>query len=329
MSDPSVAVNMERPGYGYAGAHAGESSVSAVSWGAVLGGAFVAAALSLILLALGSGLGLSSISPWENAGASATTLGIASMVWLCVMQLIAAGTGGYLAGRLRTKWVGVHTDEVFFRDTAHGFLVWAVGLVVTAAFLTSAATSLVGGAVKTGASVVGGAGTLAAATGAAQSGMGSAGTVGATPLGDSSYYVDRMLRSDRAGATPGAAANPGTNGGPAANAAGASDAGDAGVRSEIGRALAVGLRNGQLDAGDRTYIAQVVASRTGMNQADAEKRVDDVVGQAKAAADRARAAADAARKAAAYASLWIFVSLLIGAFCASYAATLGGRARDR
>lgn len=52
--------------------------------------------------------------------------------------------GGYLAGRLRTKWTGVHNDEVYFRDTAHGFLSWSVALVVTAAFLASAATALTG-----------------------------------------------------------------------------------------------------------------------------------------------------------------------------------------
>ena len=107
-----------------------EATSSAVSWGAVVGGAFVAAALGLVLLALGAGLGLSSVSPWSNSGASAKALGIGAIVYLTLTQIAAAGMGGYLAGRLRTKWVDVHTDEVFFRDTAHGFLVWAVGVVV-------------------------------------------------------------------------------------------------------------------------------------------------------------------------------------------------------
>src|SRR5450830_2013313 len=118
-----------------------EAHASGVSWAAVMGGAVVAAALSLILLALGAGLGLSSVSPWSNVGASASTIGTAAIMWLILMQVISSSMGGYLAGRLRTKWANIHTDEVYFRDTAHGFLAWTVALVVTAAFLTSAATT--------------------------------------------------------------------------------------------------------------------------------------------------------------------------------------------
>src|SRR6202167_5714050 len=125
-----------------------EAHSSGVSWAAVIAGAFVAAALSLILLALGTGMGLSSVSPWSNTGASASTIGKAGIVWLIIIQIIASAMGGYLAGRLRTKWATIHTDEVYFRDTAHGFLVWAVGLVVTASFLASAATAMIGGAAQ-------------------------------------------------------------------------------------------------------------------------------------------------------------------------------------
>src|ERR1700726_4252032 len=125
-----------------------EAHTSGVSWAAVVAGAFVAAALSLALLALGTGIGFSAVSPWANAAASVATIGWTAIVWLVMTQLIAASVGGYLAGRLRTKWVNIHTHEVYFRDTAHGFLVWAVGLVITAAFLTSAATSMIGGAAR-------------------------------------------------------------------------------------------------------------------------------------------------------------------------------------
>src|SRR5664280_1403253 len=116
-----------------------EAYSAGVSWAAVIGGAFVSAALSLILLALGTGLGFSSVSPWSNMGASASTVGKAAIAWLIVTQIMAFAMGGYLAGRLHTKWVHVHTDEVYFRDTAHGLLVWAVGIVLMAAFLASAA----------------------------------------------------------------------------------------------------------------------------------------------------------------------------------------------
>src|ERR1700687_2837066 len=125
-----------------------EAYSSGVSWAAVIAGAFVAAALSLILLALGTGMGLSTVSPWSNMGASASTIGRAAIVWLLIIQIIASAMGGYLAGRLRIKWATIHTDEVYFRDTAHGFLVWAVSLVITASFLASAATSMVGSAAR-------------------------------------------------------------------------------------------------------------------------------------------------------------------------------------
>src|ERR1700730_1646539 len=128
-----------------------EAHSSGVSWAAVVAGAFVAAALSLALLALGTGIGFSAVSPWANAGASASRIGRTAIAWLVLMQLIASSVGGYLAGRLRTRCVNIHTHEVYFRDTAHGFLVWAVGLVLTAAFLTSAAISVVGGAARAGA----------------------------------------------------------------------------------------------------------------------------------------------------------------------------------
>src|SRR5476651_1158816 len=158
-----------------------EAHSSGVSWAAVIGGAFVAAALSLILLAVGAGLGLSSVSPWSNVGASASTISTAAIAWLILMQVMSSSMGGYLAGRLRTKWTNIHTDEVYFRDTAHGFLAWAVALIVTAAFLTSAATYMVGGAAS---SAAGGA---AIATGGQADGR---------ELDSNAYFVDTLFRSD-------------------------------------------------------------------------------------------------------------------------------------
>ena len=125
-----------------------EASASGVSWAAVVAGAFVTAALSLILLALGAGAGLSSLSPWTNSGAPASAVKLGALIWIALTEIISAGIGGYLAGRLRTKWTGVHTDEVYFRDTAHGFLVWAVALVISGALLTTASSAMVGAAAR-------------------------------------------------------------------------------------------------------------------------------------------------------------------------------------
>ncbi len=160
-----------------------ESAISAVSWPAIIAGAFAIAAVALILFALGSGLGFASISPWYGSGPSATTFGVAAAIWLIVVQWISAGLGGYLTGRLRTKWVGVHTDEVYFRDTAHGFLAWAVAIVIMAAALSSVVSSVVGSAAR-------GAGSVAAA---AVQGAGTAAvqSVGADPTG---YLVDTLFR---------------------------------------------------------------------------------------------------------------------------------------
>src|SRR5579871_2569290 len=147
-----------------------EFSSSSVTWSAIIAGGVAAAATALILLVLGAGLGLTAVSPWANSGASATTIGVGAVIWLVVTQWVSAGLGGYLTGRLRTKWVKVHTHEVFFRDTAHGFLAWALATLVSAAFLTSAISSLVSGATTAATTVMSG-----AAQGAAQGGAQSAG----------------------------------------------------------------------------------------------------------------------------------------------------------
>lgn len=324
---------------------------SAVSWGAIVAGAIAAAALSMILLLLGSGLGLSSASPWSTQGASAMTLGVAGVFWITFTQLAASGMGGYLAGRLRTRWAGVHTDEVYFRDTAHGFLAWAVASLVTAAFLASAVGNVVGMGAKAGASVAGAAVTTAGAAGAAignSAGSASSGSGGSSAYG---YFVDSLFRPDAASQTPAAAAPAASTGtdpvADAANAAAATPAAPAtpaataprstepvpaSTVAEVGRIMVNSIRAESMPAEDVRYVASLIAQRTGMTQEAAEKRVNDTYAKAKAklqdAENTAREAADKARKASAAAALWLFVSLLIGAFVASYAATWGGRQRD-
>lgn len=277
------------------------STLSGVSWGAIFAGAAAAAALSLILVLLGFGLGFSAVSPWADSGVSAKGLGISTIVWLAFTQIVAAGLGGYIAGRLRVKWANMHGDEVYFRDTAHGFLAWAVATLVTATLVVGSVSSVVSGGVQAGASVASG-----AASGLTQA-AGSAASGGGEDLG---YYVDSLFRDDR----------------PAA-------ASDDAVHGVVFRIFTRTLSNdGQLAAEDRAYLAQLISQRTNLSQADAEKRVDQVYGQARKAVEdaklKAKQAADAAAKVAAWTSLWMFVALLIGAFFASFAATFGGRRRD-
>ena len=130
-----------------------ETSASAVSWPAILAGAVVAIAVSLIFLTLGSGLGAAAASPWPGAGPAVKTFTIMTGIWLIVTQWISSATGAYITGRLRTKWTGAHTHEVFFRDTAHGFLTWAVATVAVAAVAAAVASSAGGAAVHAAAAV--------------------------------------------------------------------------------------------------------------------------------------------------------------------------------
>jgi len=208
-----------------------EVASAGVSWGAIVAGAFVAAAISLILLALGAGLELSAVSPWSTVGAA--TLGAAAIIWLIFTQAAGSAMGGYLAGRLRTRWQAIHNDEVHFRDTANGLITWAVGVVITFSFLTTAATALTGGPL-----------------GPARTNLQATATLG-----------ERTLR------TP--VPNP---------------------------AYANGLE-------------------------PMDQRISDDMA-------RYRAEQEKARKDTAHLLLWTFIALMVGAFCASYAATIGGRQRD-
>jgi len=254
-----------------------ETSGSGVSWPAIFAGAVVSCALTLVLLTLGVALGATSVSPWSGSGVSATTFKLATGIYLIVIAMISSSIGGYIAGRLRTKWTGVHTDEVYFRDTAHGFVTWAFASVLGAVLLATPAATVMGGA----------------ATGATQGAI----TAASGPMDG---YVDSLLRSD----TPQANANP------------------ADSRGELTRLLGTSFKAGtDMKPADKTYVAKVVSARTGLSQADAEARVNQVITDAKANLD-------AARKATAALAFWLTASLLLGAFCASLAATEGGGLRD-
>lgn len=265
---------------------------SGVSWAAIFAGAASAAALSLILVVLGAGLSFAATSPWANEGASAKALGISTIIWLLLTQILASGFGGYIAGRLRVKWANLHGDEVYFRDTAHGFLAWAVATLVTAMLVLGTAGSLASAGAQAGA--VAGATTATAA----------ASSDNADPMG---YFVDTLFRSE----------------GPAPVS---DDAANAVASRILARAA---MQGGNLVPEDRVYLAQLVAQRTRLTLPEAEARVDQVFAQVQQAKLEAKQAADTAAKVAAWTALWTFIALLCGAFFASLAALYGGRRRDR
>jgi hypothetical protein len=328
-----------------------ESVASGVSWGAIVAGGVAAAALAMLLAILGAGLGLVSVSPWPGQGASAATVTAGVVIWSIVIEVAAFGIGGYLAGRLRTKWANLHGDEVYFRDTAHGLITWALGTLVGFALITSAAghavrgTAEVGAAAAGGIAAGGGAGMMAASDNGPRGPMGGPMGMRGNPM---DYYIDMLFRP--AGPLPAGSAT--TTGQATTNSTatttppaqpdmgmamnGAAPRGNdmEPVRGEIARIVASSFKDGQftLSQTDHAYVGSLIAQRTGLSQADAEKRLDEVIGQAKAAMDdvanQAKQATDDARKAGAALAIWTVVSMLIGAFVASYAATIGGRHRD-
>ena len=245
------------------------ASSSGLSWPAILAGAAVAGALWFSLTTLGAGLGLSAISAWPTSGTSARGVGVGAILWIMLVQALSCSLGGYIAGRLRSRWATVHGHEVHFRDTAHGFLVWAVGLVVSVLFLSSMGATLAKEA-------------------------SSAATEGAND-----YYVDTLFR----GENPGAASDTQT------------------VRKEAAAILTNALGHSDIAPQDRSYLTDMVTARTGLDRTRAEARVNETV-------TAARQALETGRKALAHSMYWLFASLLLGAFCGSFAATVGGRQRD-
>jgi hypothetical protein len=320
---------------------------SAVSWGAVLAGALVATAVTLALMVLGAGLGLTLVSPWWEGNADATTIAVSTIVWLVVMQWASAGIGGYLTGRLRTRWTRVHSDEVFFRDTAHGFLAWAVATLIVAGFAGVGLMSAVSTATQT----------IGATAGAAIEGVSEG---AADSLADpTAYFVDTLYRpASPAGEEDAAAAAPAASAPAAPPAAAAPEAPDATaqssepappaapgrsasspdsatpssdpsmVRDETTRIVLRGMTAEAFPEEDRAYLAQRVAAETGMSRQEAEARVDSVLQGLSDAKSEAQAAAEEAREGAIALAVVAFISLLVGAFIGMVASALGGRQRD-
>jgi hypothetical protein len=272
------------------------SPVSAVSWPAIIAGAVVAMALTLLLLALGAGIGFSVTSPWSANGTITTTkAATVSGIFMAVTAVMSSALGGYLAGRRRTRWAGTDLNEVYFRDTAHGFIAWALATVAGAAFLASAATTIGGGA----------------AAGAAP-----AATMAALDAGSRDYLpgaVDRLLLPD-----PGALGRADANRAPGFIGAGRDLDTD---QQSARRLLSVAVQPAGLRTEDRQDLVRMVVARTGLPPEEAERRVARVEAEVKAAADTAR-------RVGKHLAFWLAASLFLGAFAASLAATEGGAIRD-
>ncbi len=286
VSSDSVSV-IDRPAVDRTGVV--DHGRSTVSWGSILAGAFVATASSLILIALGAGLGFASVSPWEAEGVSAKAFTVSAAIWLIVTQWISACLGGYIAGRMRTRWVGTHTHEVFFRDTAHGLVAWALATVVLAAVIGSSILSMA----------------RAAADGASDAVVSQATNVTSAAT---SYGIDKLFRTPL-DASP-------------------TNAQTTDRRTDVRNILANAVASGGVSANDRDYMSSLIVQQTGVSQDDARRRVDEFIAATKDAEAKAKSAADTARKSAAQAAIYMALSMAIGAFIASVSAALGGQLRD-
>jgi len=247
---------------------------SYVEWGAVIAGTVAALAVSIVLLAFGAAIGLASVSPWTTTATGIKAVGVGSAFWFLLVTLWSFALGGYLAGRLRHRWIGATATEVRFRDSTHGLLVWALTVLIAAILAASGVSALGRG--------------VAAAAGSA---TGASDQVTAT--------TDLMFRSTNTSSLPQTA--------------------DA--RGEVSRLLLRSAAKGELSDADRTYLAQLIAARTGISQTDAEKRVTDSLDQLKAATDRAR-------KIGVVLAFLAASILLIGGAIAWWAAGVGGRHRE-
>lgn len=286
--------------------------VRSVQWGAIVLGALGATAISMVLLTFGAGLGLSATSAQPYAGASGKAIAVISALYVAITMVAAFGAGGYVTGRMRlpaTQELAEHE----FRDGAHGFAVWALGIVIGGIV----AVSGISGAVKTAVQATAAVGGAAAAGAAANPALGQA----ALSMSPTEYAIDRLTAPVPAAAPAAAGAAP----------AAAPAAGPAPTRADLAgpmtRIFAASLKSGQLEARDRTTLVQMVMQRTGMPQAEAEKRVDETYAELKAAEQKVRDAADAARKAALITAFAAAATLLLGCAAACAGATAGAKHR--
>jgi hypothetical protein len=269
-----------------------------INWSAILAGGLAAATFAILLSILGAGLGFSIISPWSNSGIDASTFGISAIIWVSVTQIISSGMGGFLAGRLRSKWFGAHADEIHFTDSVHGFLTWAIALIISVVLFTSLMGSFLNKGIQTAQVVT---------STVAKAGVGAASMMDDTQT----YYLESLFRTN----------------GDANNQDPAKANNMKNMMPEVGRIFAESVKNGSISDKDSTYLSQLIAQNTGMTTEEAKQNIDKTFASITELKTAAKDAADKARKASAYITLWAFIALLIGAFTASYAATVGGRQR--
>lgn len=287
--------------------------INPLCWGAVLAGAVAALSVHLLITLFGIGLGLQIIEPATNPdGGQKFSLGV-GIAW-SVAALLALWAGGWVAGRL--------TPESNRRlGGIHGFLVWSLATVVTLFALGSGAGML--------------AGTVARVTGKALGATAQAVAPAAQAGGDAIQQFARsnsnLLESYARELLPAAPAQGGSQG---------QQAPDARATREISWALVrfFSLEPAERNAEARATLVRAVDEHTPVDEAEANRRVDQMIASydrvqndLRQMADRAEAKArEVAEKASDYAThaaVWTFIAFIIGAIAASCGGASGARAR--
>lgn len=275
-----------------------------LDWRAIVAGAIGAAAISALLLGFGSAIGLSLTSAQPYAGLSATSLSVLLAVWLAIVHVGSFASGGYLAGRLRSRST-VARSENDFRDGAHGFLVWALGALIAAYLVASSVGTVVKATADTAASVVGGAAQTIA-------GRSNSASLLPDPL---TYSVDLLLRRPASASTAASNVQP-----------------DPTTSPEIARILVVAIGNGSIAPPDRQYLSTLIATKTGLSSADAEKRIDETWTRYNAmkadAEQKVRETAEKSRRVAVMTAFLLCVVSLAGLVAAVWGATTAASHRD-
>ncbi len=262
------------------------ASTSYLEWGAIFGGAVLAAAISSIMTAFGSAIGLTLVSPYTGKSTSLTVIAIVAALWALWISVSCFAAGGYLAGRMRRPIGDATPHERDIRDGAHGLVVWAAAALLLAAVTTS---GIIGA-------------TKSAADGAAS--MVSTAASLTQPVDPMASSIDGLMRTTNAATQ------------------------DDGSRQELTRIMSGALASGSLSAPDKSYVAAKIAARSGIPQAEAEKRVDDAMVKLNQAKEAAKQAAEKARKIGVITAFLTAAVLLVGAAAAWAAAMLGGKHRD-
>lgn len=278
----------------------------AISWRAIFAGAIAATGISLVLMLLGTGLGLAFSGPDPNDSQTVFSFTNKVIIWLIVMQWIASGLGGYIAGRLRTKWTNIDSDETFFRDTTSGLVTWCVATLLTAAFIvtTTAATVSSGGRMAL----------MATQMHKYRSQPENGGMpMRLAPFLD--YQTDMLFRSV-----------PSQPLGEEAEVPVRPYAGDA--RREASAILMNSMKTGALSENDRNYLASLIAMHANISQEDAMNRVNAAAQKVTGMKAEIKAMADKARRMSSTFSLLTALSMFLGAFIAAVTAVIGGRERD-